>query len=238
MSWTNGFYSITSNGDLTAFFEAIRDTLPSYTGFEVTEFMPEGAYTMTFDTKIGGILLTFSTTVSATSKGYTMLFVYTRNGVTLKNGSISWSNGSVLATENGTRTLNFHTFENNKGYRNFSITLFNNTSCALNSYYDIGTAKAVSITDNTNIDMYFCGNTFYSEDGLQLYSCTTNVLVGHTCAGIIMIPYALSNVNTSNPKVTYYVDGLYLSSNNTIYKRYKCNGKQYLALATNTMMEE
>ena len=65
------------------------------------------------------------------------------------------------------------------------------------------------------------------------------VLLGHTCDGIIMIPYVLSNMNTtSSPKVTYYVDGLYLSSNNSVYKRYKCNNKQYLALATNTMMEE
>lgn len=238
MAWTNGFYSITSNGDLTSFFEAIRDTLPTYTGFEVVEFMPEGAYTMTFDTKIGGILLTFSTTVSATSKGYQMVFTYKLNGVTLKNSSIGWGSTGLLATDNSTRTINFHTFENGKGYRNFSITSFSNTSCALNSYYDIGTAKVVSITDNTNIDMYFCGNTFYSEDGLQLYSCTTYVLNSHTCEGIIMIPYVLSNVNTQTPKVTYYVDGLYLSSNNSVYKRYKCNNKQYIALATNTMMEE
>lgn len=237
MKWTNGFYSITSNGDLTSFFEAIRDTLPTYTGFEVIEFMPEGAYTMTFDT-IGGIYLTLSSEASTTKSSSYISVKYVRNSVILKNTSIDSSNTNPISTQQVTRTINFHTFENAKGYKNFSLATYNSTSCSINGNYDIGTTKVVSITDNSKIDMYFCGNVFYSEDDLQLYSCTTYVLNVHTCEGIIMIPYVLSNVNTQTPKVTYYVDGLYLSSNNSVYKRYKCNNKQYLALATNTMMEE
>lgn len=238
MAWTNGFYSITSNGDLTAFFETIRDTLPTYTGFEVIEFMPESAYTMTFDTKIGGIYLTLSSDASTSKSSSYITVKYVRNGVTLKNTNIDSSNTNPISTQQVTRTINFHTFENSKGYKNFSLATYNYVNCGINGNYDIGTAKVTNIADNSNIDMCFCGNTFYSEDGLQLYTCTTYVLSPHTCEGIIMIPYVLSNVSTQTPKVTYYVDGLYLSSNNTIYKRYKCNGKQYLALATNTMMEE
>lgn len=238
MAWNNGFYSITSNGDLTSFFEAIRDNFVNNVGFEITEFMPEDTYTMTLNTKIGNILLTISSTASETTKSNSINIIYKRNDITLKNTMLNFSSSSYLATDDGNRTINFHTFENSKRYKNFALSGYNSTTCTINSNFDIGTAKVISIMDNSAIDMCFCENTFYSDNNLQLYTCTNSILATHTCDGIIMIPYVLANTSGSNPKVTHYVDSLYLSSTNTTYHRYKCNNKQYIALANNTMMEE
>ena len=128
---------------------------------------------MTFDTKIGGIYLTLSSEASTSKSSSYITVKYVRNGITLKNANIDSSNTNPISTQQVTRTINFHTFENAKGYKNFSLAPYSSTSCTINGNYDIGTAKVTKIADNSKIGMCFCGNTYYSEDGLQLYTCTT-----------------------------------------------------------------
>lgn len=231
MSWTNGFYNITSNGDLTSFFEALRDSLPTYTGFTVAEFMPEDTFSITFDTKIGGITLKLSSDATSSVSKQSIEFTYiSKNNITLKSNSIAIQGSNAYSTALMTRALNFHTFENSV-YKNFAMCTWNSNYCTCHLQYDIGTAKVKSILDDTSQDMYFCGNEFYNDDTATTLYSLSPLLNNLQCSGVCMLPFMLkSSDNSSDLMATHYLEGLYASSDASYYKKYKIGNKQYIAL--------